>query len=146
MKLKLDKPNDDFRSNEDIDEDRIRDVTQKLVFNGNWELAENELLFEIIKLLKCDLNTSKDIFQRMKELGLEVCYSWNIGYSIRKFAYLRDYVTDEEFQKLDKKELERLKKEDAREAKFIEKYGIDKSKWSDDVWDEYEYGEEETWV
>ena len=32
-------------------------------------------------------------------------------------------------------------KEDKREAKFVEKYGADKSKWSEDVWDEYEYGD-----
>jgi len=25
----------------------------------------------------------------------------------------------------------------------MEKYGVDKSKWSDDVWEEYEYGEDE---
>jgi len=29
------------------------------------------------------------------------------------------------------------------EAKFIEKHGADKSKWSEDVWDEYEYGDDE---
>jgi len=27
-----------------------------------------------------------------------------------------------------------MKKEDKREAKFIEKYRSDKSKWSDEVW------------
>jgi hypothetical protein len=31
-----------------------------------------------------------------------------------------------------------MKKENKRETKFIEKYRSDKSKWSDDVWDEYE--------
>jgi len=25
----------------------------------------------------------------------------------------------------------------------MEKYGADKAKWSDDVWEEYEYGDEE---
>ena len=33
-------------------------------------------------------------------------------------------------------------KDNKRESKFLEKYGTDKAKWSDDVWNEYEYGDE----
>lgn len=38
--------------------------------------------------------------------------------------------------------LDDMKKVNTKGAKSIEKYGIDKSKWSDDVWDDYEYGDE----
>ena len=76
----------------------------------------------------------------MKDLGMDVCHHWNVGFTIRKFADMRGYVTEDEFKILDKKILDEMKKEDSREAKFIEKYGADKSKWSDDAWDEYEYG------
>lgn len=105
-------------------------------------MNENDLLYEIIKLNKCDLKTAKTVFQKMKDLGMEVCYNGRIGYSIRKFANMRGYVTEEEFTKLDKEMLDQMKKENEHEAKFIEKYGADKSKWSDDVWDEYEYDDD----
>ena len=75
----------------------------------------------------------------MKELGLSVCTHWMTGYSIRMFAEMSDYVTVEELKQLDKEALERAQKADKREAKFFEKYGTDKSKRSDDVWDDYEY-------
>jgi len=126
-----------------ISEDEIKRLVRKFVFDENFDFEETELKFEIIKEKKCDLKTADSIFQKMKDLGLAVCYNWRIGFSLRKFADMRDYLTDDEFKKIDQEIIEREKKEDAHEAKFIEKYGADKSKWSDDVWDEYEYGEEE---
>jgi len=72
---------------------------------------------------------------------MNVCYRWHLGYTIRKFADMRGYVTDEEFKQSDKKILEKMIKEDKQEVKFIEKYGIERSKWSDAVWEEYEYGD-----
>jgi len=37
-------------------------------------------------------------------------------------------------------DLENIRKEDPVAAKFMEKYGVDKTEWSDEVADEYEYG------
>jgi len=126
-----------------ISEDEIKRLVRKFVFDENFELDETDLKFEIIKEKKCDLKTADSILQKMKDLGLAVCHNWRIGFSLRKFADMRGYLTDDEFKKIDQEIVEREKKEDEHEAKFIEKYGVDKSKWSDDVWDEYEYGEEE---
>lgn len=140
--LKLEQSNKPHASFENIDEQRIKEITRKFVFDGHVGLEEKDLIFEIIKLIKCDLSSAKSIMQKMKDLGMDVCHHWNIGYTIRRFADMRGYVSDEEFQEIDKKIEEKARKEDAREAKFIEKYGADRSKWSDDIWDEYEYGDE----
>jgi len=131
-------------STENIDEQRIREIIRKFVLDGHIGLDEKELIFEIIKMIKCDMSSAKSIVQKMNELGMKVCHHWHLGYAIRKFADMRGYVTDEELKQSDKKILEKMIKEDKREAKFIEKYGADKAKWSDDVWEEYEYGEEES--
>ncbi|MDH3313058.1 MAG: hypothetical protein OEM28_07920 [Nitrosopumilus sp.] len=122
------------------------DITRKLVFAENSQLEENKLLYEVIKLTKCDLNTAKSIFQKMKEFGLSVCTNWMMaGYSLRSFAEMRDYATEEELKQRDKEKLERAKREDQREAKFMEKYGTDRSKWSDDVWDDLWYHRKCVW-
>ena len=141
-KLRLEQSTHDSEiSTENIDEQRIREIIRKFVLDGHIGLDEKELIFEIIKMIKCDMSTAKSIVQKMNELGMKVCHHWRLGYTIRKFADMRGYVTDEEFKQSDKRILEKMKKEDKREAKFMEKYGADKSKWSDDTWDEYEYGD-----
>lgn len=140
MKLELDSKNSSAIYLE-IDEQKIIDITRKLVFAEKSELQQDNLLYEVIKLTKCDLKTAESIFQKMKELGLSVCTHYMMpGYSVRMFAEMRGYVTEDELKQLDKKRLERAEKADKREAKFMEKYGTDKAKWSDDTWEEYEYG------
>ena len=141
-KLRLEQSTHDSEiSTENIDEQRIREIIRKFVLDGHIGLDEKELIFEIIKMIKCDMSSAKSIVQKMKELGMNVCYRWHLRYTIRKFADMRGYVTDEEFKQSDKKILEKMIKEDKQEVKFIEKYGIERSKWSDAVWEEYEYGD-----
>jgi len=90
---------------EDINEERIKEITRKLIFDENFYLEENELLTEIIMLIKCDLKTAKEIFQKMNQLGLEVCLT-NYEYSIRQFAKIRGFVSDEECKNLSKEKEE----------------------------------------
>jgi len=140
LKLELDSKNSSAISLE-IDEQKIIDITRKLIFAEKSELQQDNLLYEVIKLTKCDLKTAESIFQKMKELGLSVCTHYMMpGYSVRMFAEMRGYVTEDELKQLDKKRLERAEKADKRESKFMQKYGTDKAKWSDDTWEEYEYG------
>jgi len=56
------------------------------------------------------------------------------------FAEMRGYAT-KEIEQLDKKSQEIEEKAEKREAKFMEKYGTDRSKWSDEVWGEFENGD-----
>lgn len=140
LKISLDSASN--KISPEIDEQKIIGITRKLVFAEKSELQQDSLLYEVIKLTKCDLKAAEMIFQKMKELGLSVCTHYMMsGYSLRSFAEMRDYVTAEELKQLDCQRLERAQKADKREAKFMEKYGIDKTKWSDDTWDEYEYGD-----
>lgn len=141
MKSELDSQNEAISKLSEIEEQTIIDISRKLVFAEKSELQEEDLLFEIINSTKCDLAVAKSIFEKFKGLGLTVCYHYLMGYSIRKFADMRGYVTADEIKQLDRKKLEMMKKADQREARFMEKYGTDKAKWSDDIWDEYEYDE-----
>jgi hypothetical protein len=128
----------------EIDEQKIIEITRKLVLTAKSTLLEDDLLYQIIKLTKCDLTAANDILDKMKELGLSVCTNYMMaGYSLRMFAEMRGYAT-EELEQLDKKSQEIEEKMEKRESDFMEKYGIDRSKWSDDVWEKYEYGDEES--
>jgi hypothetical protein len=74
----------------------------------------------------------------MNDLGLSVCTNWMIqGYSLSMFAEMRGYAT-EELEQIDKKSQEIEEKMEKREDRFMEKHGPDRSKWSDDTWEEYE--------
>ena len=138
MKLELDSKNK--TASVEIDEQKIIEITRKLVLTAKSTLLEDDLLYQIIKLTKCDLTTAHDTFDAMKDLGLSVCTNWVMaGYSLRMFADMRGYAI-EELEQLDQKSQEIEEKVEKREAKFMEKYGTDRSKWSDDVWDEFENG------
>ncbi|MDH3395540.1 MAG: hypothetical protein OEL52_05220 [Nitrosopumilus sp.] len=139
MKLELDSK-DEIVSVE-TDEQKIIEITRKLVLTAKSTLLEDDLLYQIIKLTKCDLTTANDILDKMKELGLSVCTNYMMAeYSLQMFAEMRGYVT-EELEQLDKKSQEIEEKAEKRESQFMEKYGTDRSKWSDEVWEEFENGD-----
>ena len=95
MKLELDSE-DSAAIYLEIDEQKIIEIT-RLVFAEKSELQQDNLLYEVIKLTKCDLKTAESIFQKMKELGLSVCTHYMMpGYSIRMFAEMQGYVTQED--------------------------------------------------
>ena len=123
-----------------ISDERIEDVTSNLISDGFQIMEENDMLFQIIKYTKCDKLEASGILGRMKELGLEICYHLNFGYSIRRYANMRGYLSDSELEHLNKESLENIRKADPVVAKFMEQHGVDKTEWSDEVVDEYEYG------
>jgi len=63
----------------------------------------------------------------------------DFGYSIRRFANMRGYLSDSDLERLNKETLEKIRQTNPKVAKFMEKYGVDKTEWSDEVADEYEY-------
>jgi len=141
LKMQLDSASNKT-SPEKIEEQKIIDITRNLVLTANPQLQEDDLLYQIIKLTKCDLITAKSIFEKMKDLGLSVCTNWMMtGYSLRMFAEMRGYAT-EELEQLDKKSQEIEEKIEKREAQFMKKYGTDRSKWSDETCKKYEYCDE----
>jgi len=139
--LKLELDSKDEIVSVETDEQKIIEITRKLVLTAKSTLLEDDLLYQIIKLTKCDLTTANDILDKMKELGLSVCTNYMMAeYSLQMFAEMRGYVT-EELEQLDKKSQEIEEKAEKRESQFMEKYGTDRSKWSDEVWEEFENGD-----
>lgn len=63
---------------EKLDEVRIREIIRYLICIKNDGhpvdfLSEDNLKYEIIKLIKCDLKTVADIINKMEDLGLSIC-------------------------------------------------------------------------
>ena len=132
---------DNSSSKKIISDGRIEEIISKLILDGFQIMEEYDMLFQIIKYTKCEKSEASDIFERMNELGLEICYHSSFGYSIRRFANMRGYISDSELDQLNKETLEKIIQTNPKVAKFMEKYGVDKTEWSDDVVYEYDEGE-----
>lgn len=96
-----------FSKKFDIDEEKIRDIARFLICDKQPPLdsiySANELIYEIIKLTKCDVSTADIILGKMIELGLGVCkdrFQFNFDgtpvYDFICFASMRGYVSEEE--------------------------------------------------
>jgi len=138
--LKLESVNFENIPKKTINDERIEDIISKLISDGFHILDNNGIVFEIIKYTKCDQSTANDIISRMNELGLGICYHFNFGYSIRRFANMRGYISDSELEQLNRESLEKIREINPKIAQFMKKHGVDKTEWSDEVADEYEYG------
>ena len=127
---------------DEINEDEIKELVRHEILEEQSNIVkEDDILHDVIKMKKCEIGYAKNVFKKMQELGLDVCKAGHDNYNLHEFAMIRDYVSDDEFKKLEKEMHEQEKKEEKLEAKweakFIKKYGADKSKWSDEVRDEY---------
>ncbi len=122
-----------------INEERIKDIISKLISDDFQMMQEDDMLFQIIKYTKCDKSKASDIFERMNELGLDICFSNDYGYSISRFSNMRGYISDSDLEQMNKIILEKVRKENPKKAKFMEEHGVDKSTWSYEEKDEYEY-------
>jgi len=131
---------DNSSSKKIISDERIEEIISKLILDGFQIMEEYDILFQIIKYTKCEKSEASDILERMNELGLEICYHSSFGYSVRRFANMRGYISDSELERLNKVTLDKIREINPKIAQFMEKYGIDKTEWSDEVVDEYEYG------
>ena len=112
---------------EKVDEARIREIIRYLIFKRDdgffiETLSENNFIFEIIKLIKCDVKSASEIIAKMNTLGLGICRplcnSWSIdgtnNYDILRFAQMRDYVTEAE--------IDDFRYRRARHENMLEKY------------------------
>ena len=130
---------DNHNTKKIISDERIEEIISKLLSDGFQIMQENDMLFQIIKYTKCDRLEATNILDRMKELGLGICSSFDSDYSIIRFANMRGYLSDSDLEQMNKIILEKVRKENPKKAKFMESHGIDKSTWSYDETDEYEY-------
>ena len=138
--MKLETVNfDNSGSKKIISDERIEEIISKFISDGFLMMEEYDILFQIIKYIKCTKPEASDVFDRMKELGMGICSSQDDGYSIRRFANMRGYISDSDLEQMNNIILEKVRKEDPKKAKFMEEYGVDMSTWSFEVTDEYEY-------
>jgi len=79
-------------------EERIKEIVCKLIEQGHDTLEHDELDFQIIKLIKCDMQSCEEIVRKMSELGLHVCGE---AYepSLVKFAEMRGYISSDIMRK-----------------------------------------------
>ena len=92
-----------------ISDERIEDIISKLISDGFEIMDEKDILFQIIKYTKCEKSEASDILERMNELGLEICYHSSFGYSIRRFANMRGYISDSELEQLNIESLKKIR-------------------------------------
>ncbi len=128
-------------SESEVSEDQVKEITRSLLFDLHVSLEHDKLVYEIIKLTKCDVFHAWEIIQKMDNLGLNVCRSLG-NYSISEFAEMREYVTDDELEEIYDAICDNEKREEEHNKYFEEKYGKDCLKWSEEVWDSYKYGDE----
>jgi len=89
---------------EDITEETVKEIVRSQVLekgkkeNSCWK---NEILHYIIKFKKCDINYANLVFRKFEELGVDSCKK-GVAYYIPKFAKMRGYVTEKEFEEWEK--------------------------------------------
>jgi len=85
-----------------ITEDVVREfIRYEILENkkGSEDIGRNELLSDVIKFKKCDMNNANLTFVKMEQLGLKVCTGMYGTYDLDRFAKLRSYLTEEESKK-----------------------------------------------
>ena len=120
-------------------EHQIEDLVSKLISDEFHITDENELLFQIIKYTRCNEPRANEYLSKMKELGLKICHHSDYGYSIRRFANMRGYLSDYDLEELNRKSIEKTRKNNPKIASFMQKHGADKTLWSEEIADEFEY-------
>jgi hypothetical protein len=122
------------------EEEIMRLVRYEALEQKRLSVTKEEICFDLIKITRCRYTHAKNVFDEMEELGLGLCTSTVYSYQIHKFAIMRGYITTEE----SKQTIENMIIEEAKQEKFekdfVQKYGQDMSKWSDETWKKYDRG------
>ena len=93
-----------------IEENEIKKSVKELIKKSEKEIEvihykDNEILYEIIKMKKCDCDEAELILRRMKDLGLDLCevdHSYGT-YDIGEFGLIRQYISNDELSLVYKK-------------------------------------------
>ncbi len=93
-----------------IGENEIKKIVKELIKKSGKEIGvihyeDNEILYEIIKMKKCDCDEAELILRRMKDLGLDLCevdHSYGT-YDIGEFGLIRQYISNDELSLVYKK-------------------------------------------
>jgi len=152
------------KDTDEVSEDEIKNIVRNFIekyslHDLSINVSDDVILSHIINMKKCTKEDASRIFRKMLELGLElnryndITFDGKTHYELYHFARMREYFTKEEISKRyiekekydlkqEKAEKELDKKLEQLEEKFTEKYGSDKSKWSNEVIEEYDKTED----
>ena len=105
----------------EVPEDKIKKLVRELVLENKSTNAdvdvysENEIKIELIQKTSCDVKYVAVVLEKMISLGLELCQQDKTSeenpkyiddsetYNLAKFANLRNYISKDEFAKVNKK-------------------------------------------
>jgi len=119
----------------------VKKIIRELAYEDFSFSHQNELIKEIIRKTKCDVDTAESTVSEMQKLGLKYSrIQFSEETSMIEFAYLCGYLSDEEYSKIRDeaaKIAEQGKREDEEieskyDEKFTKKYG-DSKNWSEEV-------------
>ena len=121
---------DSYAITEEITEEEISEVIRYSIFDVDHFFPERtskeEILQDMIRLKKSDMQHAKNAFNTMEKLGLELCQERDIlkpAYDLFRFALMRGYITKEELLSFIKKRQDEIdedcKKDDEIEKKYV---------------------------
>lgn len=104
-------------SGNDVDEKKIEEFIRYTILDDvenslSSSFSEDTILFDVIQWCGCNMSEAREYLTKMNGLGLELCYVGGYGSSIDllKFAYLRNYISYDEYEKIEEK-IEKNEKE-----------------------------------
>jgi len=135
-----------------IGENEIKKIVRELIKKSEKKVGtifyeENEILYEIIKMKKCEYEEAELFLKRMDDLGLKLCEEDHFlgTYDIGEFGLMRQYISDDElslvYKRKEKLEDEHLRLLDELKKKFIQKYGPE-SNWSEEIREKFHDSDE----
>jgi len=135
----------------------VKKIIRELTFDEFSFLGDGDLIKEIIRKTKCDVDTAKSIVDEMRKLGLGYTENPGIDYtslldlkktSMTELATICGYLSSKEISNILKEQdrrAEQIEREYQNELskyneEFAKKYGDDSKNWSKEVRREYSLG------
>ena len=100
---------------DEVSENDIKEFVRDLILKNDSPSAndiytENDIQFAFIRKTKCEMRVAKIVIRKMIKFGLCLCEDIELSfsfssdhsqrYNLGRFAYLRDYITIDEFAKI----------------------------------------------
>jgi len=142
------------RKSPKISKKLVKKIIQEFAFDEFSFSSHNDLIKQIIRKTKCDVDTAKSIVDEMRKLGLDYTENPGIDYtslldlkktSMMEFANMCGYFSDEKYSKILEENAQRREQaeKDYEESlskyivEFAKKYGDDSKNWSKEVRKKY---------
>ncbi len=102
----------------EVSEEEIKNLVRDLVLKNRsssenaYVFSENKIRYEIIRKTRCDANHVEAFLKKMLVLDMRLCQQddtygddsdFSETYNLLRFAHMRNYISDDEFAKINKK-------------------------------------------